>query len=172
MINELKYRAWDKARNKMFDVTLINFRDKLVSMIYDSNSDFEETQEIIKDYNVPFSRIELMQCLGVKDKKGKEIWEGDIVNLSFEHFSKTLSIFGVVYWNKENVCFSIYQISKNSYTIEHGDCYSETTILKFYNCNGEQFRWNELEIVGNIYENKELYEEQLKKYKSRNKEEH
>lgn len=165
MTNELKYRTWDKEYNNMSEVTQINLSDKFVNIIYFDKLNCKE----IPDFNVPFTKVELMECLGVKDKKGKEIWEGDIVELSFEHFSKTLSIFGVVYWNKENVCFSICQISKNSYTIEHNDYYSETTILKFYDYDGEQFEWNALEVVGNIYENKEFYEEQLKKYKSLDK---
>ncbi len=162
MSKDIKYRAWDKARSKMFDVTLINFQDKLVNMDYDNKSDWEETKEKIKDYNVPFLRIELMECLGVKDKKGKEIWEGDIVKWIFpesvEFASKIASIFGVVYWNDGSSCFDVKQISKDIYTTKYKDFVSDADELNFYSDEGQEFIWEWIEVVGNIYENKEFYE--------------
>jgi len=166
IIDNIKYRAWDKVRNKMFDVTLINFQDKLVNMIYDNKSDWEKSREIIKDYNVPFSRIKLMQCLEVKDKKGKEIWEGDIVKLSFpestEFTVKMATILGVVYWNEYGANFDVEQITKDTYQTKMGDYISDEDELSFHSNEGQEFLWEWLEVVGNIYEYRKLYEKELK----------
>lgn len=169
MINELKYRAWDKEYNRMSEVTQINLSDRFVNIIYSNKF-------VVKNYpifNVPFSRVELMECLGVKDKKGKEVWEGDIVkwtypNIDDEYYknkAKFGNIYGLVYWNSENCSFRIKQISIDSYKFDNVDLNELEWKLEFYGYDGQEFEWNELEVNGNIYENKELYEEQLKKYK-------
>jgi len=171
MTKETKYRAWDKARDKIFDVTLINFSEKLVNIVYDNKSDWKKTREIIKDYNVPFSRVELMEYLGVKDKKEKEICEGDIVEWTYpdidDNYYKEKAIFGnilgVIYWNNEDCSFSIKQISVSSFRFDKHDMYDECD-LEFYGYDGEEFDWNQLKVTGNIYENKEFYERELKKY--------
>ncbi len=169
-----KYRAWDKTRSKMFDITLINFQDKLVNMIYDNKSDWKETREIIKDCNVPFSRIELMECLEVKDKKGKEIWEGDIVELAYD-YHKEISIFGnvfgVINWDSKDCSFNIKQISKDTFKFDKNATYEDDNDLVFYDYDGTQFNWEWLEVVGNVYENREFYERELEKYELGNKEE-
>ena len=143
-----KYRAWDKEKNIMFDVTLIDFSYKLLNMIYDNKSDWEETREIIECRYVPFSKIELMECLGVKDKKGKEIWEGDIVKWTYpdidDEYYKEMSlfgnIFGVIYWNKD-CSFSIKQISKDIFKFDKNDIHEDDNNLIFYDYDGEQFCW-------------------------------
>ena len=176
-MNDIEYRAWDKARNKIFDVTLINFQDKLVNMTYDNKSDWEETKEIIKDYNVPFSRVKLINCFGIKDKKEKEMFEGDIVKWIYPnddnyHKEKSVfgSIFGVIHWNDKDCSFYIEQISNGSFKFDKNDILSGGN-LYFYNYDGKEFDWNDLEVVGNIYENREFYENELEKYKLGIKEE-
>jgi hypothetical protein len=76
----------------------------------------------------------LMQCTGLKDKNGKLIYEGDICRNS-----KSGEVFNVVWHNPlASFCWQKH---------EHSHIYSY----------GELFRaFDYYEVIGNIYENKEL----------------
>jgi len=164
-----KYRAWDKEKNRMCDVTQINLSDKFVNIVYVNKLNCEE----IADFDILFSKVELMECLGVKDKKGKEIWEGDIVKWTYpdidDEYYKEMSvfgsIFGAVYWNNKDCSFNIKQISKDIFKFNKNDTHEDDNDLIFYDYDGKEFEWEWLEVVGNIYENKEFYENKLSKYK-------
>ena len=75
----------------------------------------------------------LMQCTGLKDKNGKLIYEGDIVKFKTELFGKPKQII----WNE------CHYILKDTFIIL---------------CDMEIKQFG-LEIIGNIYENKELLNE-------------
>lgn len=72
----------------------------------------------------------VMQCTGLKDKNGKLIYEGDIVKETLTDFIKE-EFMKVVEWDKLSVSYNLESLQ---------------------NC--------EREVVGNIYENKELLEEE------------
>lgn len=165
MINELKYRAWDKLTKKICEVEVIDFSNKTLLLIHLEDS--AKTK-----YNASFEEAELMQYLGVNDKKGREICEGDIVKWTYPNIdddyykdkAKFGSIFGVVYWIGNNCSFSIKQISRDTFNYNKNELFKYEDLM-FYDYDGAEFQWNDLEVVGNIYENKEFYDSELEKYK-------
>ena len=73
--------------------------------------------------------IVLMQCTGLKDKNGKLIYEGDIVKDNYEALH-------YVRWVYDS--WQLFPCTQDNYTIYIVD--------------------NEIEVIGNIYENPELLE--------------
>lgn len=88
-------------------------------------------------------------CTGLKDKNGKLIYEGDIVQTTFKNNSKI--IFSVVY-DDETALFNGKIIKKegiNNYFMPNRD-------YLYYLLGDKE---DEVEVIGNIYENPELLEE-------------
>ena len=83
-----------------------------------------------------FEEVELMQYTGLKDKNGKEIYEGDILFFRDENMKY------IVVW--QDTAFIIKSIEIRKYLEKM--CWLDDTEI----C---------CEIVGNIYENKKLSEE-------------
>ena len=87
------------------------------------------------------------QYTGLKDKNGKEIYEGDIlgVNTSIEYEY-------VVEWNENNCCFTSIQGGIDNLI---GDIDSEINFHLLSN-----MRLDLCDVIGNIYDNPELLEEE------------
>lgn len=127
-----KFRVWDRLTGKMFPVGII---DCSIQAVY-----IEEPNGLDSCRN--FDEIELMQSTGLEDKNGKEIFEGDVVkyevcrNTYTEEvaYDKNFAGFGVKD-AKANVVFTFGEIAENISLIS-------------------------LEVIGNIYENPGLLEEE------------
>lgn len=114
-----KFRAWWEKGKRMLDIAAIDFLEK----------------EIKSHANVMyrFDEVELMQSIGIVDKNGKEIYEGDVVHA----YSEGARLIGVI------------EYFDNAYCIK-----DKNGIYNSLWTNAEQY-----EIIGNIYENPELLEE-------------
>ena len=123
-----RYRAWIKSLKWMCDVTNISFDSKFVDIC--QQGDTERCTEI----SVEFDEIKLMQSTGLKDKNGKEIFEGDIVKMAKDFYSEP------AYYEVIRHRGGAYRLESNQHGCE--------LWLRHTNC----------EVIGNIYENPELLE--------------
>lgn len=148
-INDFKFRGYDTEYEKM---TYFDDEDYLLScgQILRSkiewNYDYDEERIGYEDVN---NKIILMQYTGLHDKNGKEIYEGDIVKAYFKK--------GAWKYNDKN--YFGYKSGKVQYCVDGFILYIENYKEKIYplssfgNNNGNI---NELEVIGNIYDNLEL----------------
>lgn len=75
MNREIKFRAWDETIEEMLPVIELQWRDGEIS-----GYRVGDTTGSIGTYNAALPDIHLMQYTGLKDKNGKEIYEGDILS--------------------------------------------------------------------------------------------
>ena len=125
-MREIKFRAWVKDRKAVFEVVLINYVTKKVTYL------LERVGHLLSIRDEKFNDIELMQYTGLKDMRGKEIYEGDIL---FESFGERY--YKVIF---ENGSFRAeFEGDFDEYSFDLSD-------VVLQGC----------EVVGNIYENPEL----------------
>ena len=131
MSRETKFRAWVSGRG-MYKLNGFRYHLKGVT-IYPIDSTGLEMDEW---YFHIEGMLQIMQYTGLKDKNGKEIYEGDII------LNKNgLKVF--IEWNDLDAKFHCYDKSHR---------YHDTWTLGHFSTDSPK-------VIGNIYENPELLEE-------------
>lgn len=125
---EIKFRAWDKSIQKIQPV---------LGIIYDSsdaNGNVTTAVKVPNDRWLHGVSFELMQYTGLKDRHGKEIYDGDIVSGQIWSW-KEPRVFEVK-WNDNG-----YQPFLEQYMTKEGEYHLYPSTC---------------EVIGNIYEHPEL----------------
>ena len=156
-MREIKFRAWKSWRKP--------------TMLYSGQFDIEYSHPKKRYQAIDHSRFEgqwdmpLMQFTGLRDKNGKEIYEGDIISgwLAYKGKREKLPIASIEYFEPE-ARFEAYSNDVNSEIIKDlsgKDMYSEgwSIAVKQDLVVNDMDRFaitGECEVIGNIYENPEL----------------
>ena len=119
-----RYRAWDKEFKEMVQVDALVFEEQIIKV---TNKNGNVVKEDLKNYV-------LMQSTGLKDKNGKEIFEGDVVKMAKNVYS-------------EPTYYEVVRHRGGAYRLES----------KQYGCE-LWLRYTDCEIAGDIYKNPELLE--------------
>lgn len=127
-MRELKFRAWDNLK-----------KEWLKKKVYHFNPHFNA--EGIGEFRLPQhpQGYTIQQYTGLKDKNGKEIYEGDIVQYNVGSSYENMSF--IVQWSDDSLGYILQSQS--------GD-----VLTNSWTPNGNRF--NFIELKGNIFENSEL----------------
>lgn len=125
-----KFRVWHNELGRMMSIKNMWFQDSRIE-------ELELNDAVMNDYiTVSPDEIELMQSTGLKDKNGKEIFEGDIVDYKGRE--------AVVKWHGSYASFIYRFVDGLQERVSEWD----PLFLACYH----------FEVIGNIYENQELLE--------------
>lgn len=130
-MREIKFRAWHKNRKTFLDFYWAVDKLGRTLSILDKHVYDEFTDE-----------IELMQYTGLKDMNGVEIYEGDIVNVT---------------WQRDDVEGENYAIAYDP----NNDGYPAFELVDWYeDVNGLSCAYidGQITVIGNRFENPELLE--------------
>ena len=131
-MRDIKFRAWDKESKRMFQVQALQFygANNTVDACWTNGVDFDGESTLGEPELNNLHNLVLMQYTGMKDVKGVEIYEGDI--LQSEHYFR-------------------YQV------VFKGDCWRCEPVKNNHLKN--RFIGSDLKVIGNIYENPEPLED-------------
>ena len=130
-MREYKFRAWEKNTNSM---VLFSLGENNIGYIAKDGEFYH--------FDIFDSLDCIMQYIGLKDKNGKEIYEGDILETTYQA------------WNRDRP--PTYSIEKHKLIVryEESECDGFPFIGYYFNTHP-----NYWEVIGNIYENPELLNE-------------
>lgn len=143
-MREIKFRAWDKTFKKMTNYEELNEITKSIVPFY-RETPIDSMPTIL--IPVRQKSVELLQYTGLKDKNGKEIYEGDICKLSNDTY------YSNHYFNTLDDWEMTTEVVEEDYSFKFRDITDKYASLFFFEADQDSM---EIEVIGNIYENPEL----------------
>lgn len=129
MNREIKFRVWSNNTWKMHEVVGIRFLADKIDVLDDGMPVTLETS-----YQGEFV---LLQYTGLKDKNGKEIYEGDILQCHYDFGDDTEPMEPVIVeWQYDG--WAIHALGNDIYMLPRD--------------------WEGYEVIGNVFENSDLLE--------------
>lgn len=143
-MREIKFKFWSKTENKFLDDYYICIRMGLPyelevgQTVYDEGFSYNTLEFPTDDIGceVSSSDVVVLQYTGLKDKNGKEIYEGDILR----HVDDKGLMNWIISFNDGS--FVLQNIGVDGYLHGTHSLHQNNTSLR--------------EVIGNIYENQEL----------------
>jgi uncharacterized phage protein (TIGR01671 family) len=139
-MRELKFRAWDSYHKEFIFDAQATYDNQCRGK---GSIHHESFQEVLEDEGCIVE-----QFTGLKDKNGKEIYEGDIVEQfvcgvrQFKGMKCGRSTIWLVRWNEKECCFELHYLN--------GSLFGDSMLS-----DGDEY-----EVIGNIHENPELVKEE------------
>lgn len=139
-MREIKFRAWSYADNTMF---------------YQDKQKTEEAESVSRWLVTHGAAYAVMQYTGLKDKNGKEIYEGDVIKISNWEYAKQ-------HYKprpKRKDCEGIFVVEVElrswgyEFSWENISGYECSTHIMGFPAEGHS---ENLEVIGNIHQNPEL----------------
>ena len=185
MQNRFRFRVWNKKVKKMYDVKSMSYIDGVVKRI-EVQGDIGIA--IFDEYGKHIDNCVLMQCTGLKDHTGKLIYEGDIVKLSYN--GGQIPLFSDDYTESPEPDIFLVKYSEDwqAYFCQqiNDSCPMAKDLSGLHKSLEEQLYPNDADVkkrvelnhailvndydkysqvIGNMYENADLFESYIKKYK-------
>ena len=130
----IKFRIWDEQEKTMPFVGFHLFGEATIFHLIDQYA-FETKGE--KDTLLRYNDFKEMQFIGLLDKNGMEIYEGDIAQwIDVDENGKDFPIIAPMEWQQNNAQF---RFNTSNYPPQY-----------------KKVRPEDVEVIGNIYENKNL----------------
>ena len=167
-MRDIKFRAWDKSSKKM---GMVQIRQMLIP---DGNNEYGNQELSVSHLKFGTNPSHwliapiLMQYTGLKDKNGKEIYEGDIIRAVCEWFNTKDK---ATTWKSMLEEARLFEIRFVGFqwkfvSIDHGETqefsdYHEgfswgNGFENYWNGGKDKTRYSNFEVIGNIYENPDL----------------
>ena len=142
MNDRFKFRVWDVQNQKYLYFDLLN-KGSMSDFGYFATEEAPDYNEQIKCPDTNCWALIIEQCTGLRDKNGKLIYEGDIIEKQNQKFVIKYEFDSFVACSEEKKPVSIYGL------------------FTFKLCFGgwpEKETENTIKVIGNIHENPELLE--------------
>lgn len=129
MSREIKFRVWDTSSNKWASGLKMTLDGRLKDIDFDDEGRYE--------FELRLEQYTIEQYTGLKDKNGKEIYEGDIIKA--RDWDGSWGKYRIK-WKQSHCAFEAFEYRKS----------------KAWNWTLKGFV--DIEVIGNIHENPELSE--------------
>ena len=146
-MREIKYKAYIKESKAIFDVLVIDCYIKEVRCVTGGQYECPTSGQIMTDFDFPvfaMNEVVLMQYTGLKDKNGKEIYEGDIL--------ETDECILEVAWGEYE-----WLLNGKAKNPDHDEVdYWQEGVMHLREIDQNYGEDKDERVIGNIYENPEL----------------